>query len=454
MPVTHDFMNCGKMIDTGSPGVQELSGNCRITCWHSEEKFMKSIFVGHFQPTQEEFSELWNKCIFAVDANVLLNLYRYSDATRNELEKALKNVEDRVFIPHQAAKEFLKNRLSVTAGQASEYSKTIKSINDLLATLSTKDRHPFLPDQELSKFKEYSEQVITILEKQQNELLSKLTKDEILDFIEKLFSGKTGQPLDDEKFAQLTACGEDRYRQKVPPGYKDANKDTTDDPNMKYGDLIVWFQLIEYSKTKNTPLIFITDDKKEDWWLEQSGRTIGPRPEIIEEFYKETEQRFWMYTVDKFIQEAAKVTKTSVSEEVISEIRKVSLDTLKEFFKDKESPIETNQEFLESNDQKQEGLLIVTLKKPMKYATGTGKFHPRFANVPELGIDFIDSPCDILNDVKLSYGCGTTRDFNVHILGKRGLLNAGDYVFKYKAVKREPDKNYIAEEADEETCQQ
>lgn len=119
---------------------------------------MRSVFVGHFRPTQEEFALLWNTCIFAIDANVLLNLYRYSSATREELEKALRAVEDKAFITHQAAKEFLRNRLSVTAGQANEYPKTIKSINDLLATLSIKDRHPFIPDSELPKFKQYCTQ--------------------------------------------------------------------------------------------------------------------------------------------------------------------------------------------------------------------------------------------------------------------------------------------------------
>ena len=63
---------------------------------------MKSIFIGHFRPTQNEFSELWNTCTFAVDANVLLNLYRYSSATRQELENAIGTIKERVFIPHQA----------------------------------------------------------------------------------------------------------------------------------------------------------------------------------------------------------------------------------------------------------------------------------------------------------------------------------------------------------------
>lgn len=407
---------------------------------------MKSTFIGHFRPTKEEFSQLWGNCIFAVDANVLLNFYRYSPTTRQELEKALMTIKDRVFIPHQAAKEFLKNRLSVTAGQANEYDKSIKSINDLLSTLSSKDRHPFLPDSDLPKFASYSQELITTLLSQKNSLLQKLIEDEILDFIETLFSGKTGAPFDAEKLTEIEKEGTERYQRKIPPGYKDSKKDDSDDPYRVFGDLIVWMQIIEHSKTQNKPLIFITDDKKEDWWLEQSGRTIGPRPEIIEEFYGKTSQKFWMYTVDKFIQESARINKTSISDEVINEIIKISLDSQQQDFNDKPS-IEITQETIESGENLQKGLLIVTLNRAMKYATGTGKFFPRFPFVPEFEVELVNSPYEDHTTIGLSFGCGTTRDFNVHLKSKGGLLDYGDYVFKYKAYIDQPHLNNQPEEA-------
>jgi len=191
---------------------------------------MKSIFIGHFRPSKEEFSQLWEDSIFAVDANVLLNFYRYSPAARQELEKALIAIKDRVYIPHQAAKEFLKNRLSVTAGQANEYDKSIKLINKLLSTLSSKDRHPFLPDSDLPKFVSYSSDLISILTTQKDVLLQNFIEDEILDFIETLFSGKTGNPFDTEKLTEIEKEGKEHYQRKIPPSYKDSKKDESDDP--------------------------------------------------------------------------------------------------------------------------------------------------------------------------------------------------------------------------------
>lgn len=285
---------------------------------------MRSVFPEQFRPTTEGFGSMWSEAIFAVDANVLLNLYRYSPETRNELEKALRAVQERLFIPHQAAKEFLRNRLTVTASQAEEYTKAIKTITELASTLANKKKHPFLGEDKLPSFNDHVKQLVQQLEIQKLTLLNRLTNDEILEFAESVFEGKTGAPFDEEKVKEIAATGETRYQNEVPPGYKDGKKDVSDDPYRKYGDLIVWLQIIKEAKSQQKPVIFITDDKKEDWWLEQSGRTIGPRTELRQEFISEVSNDFWMYTVDKFIEEAARTNNTAVSDQVIAEIIEVS----------------------------------------------------------------------------------------------------------------------------------
>ena len=42
---------------------------------------MKKLFRGYYGLTKGEFSRLWEKALLVMDANVLLNLYDYSDAT-------------------------------------------------------------------------------------------------------------------------------------------------------------------------------------------------------------------------------------------------------------------------------------------------------------------------------------------------------------------------------------
>ncbi|MGL1302122.1 PIN-like domain-containing protein [Vibrio parahaemolyticus] len=399
---------------------------------------MKNIFPGHFRVKNPD--EIWSEAHFVLDANVLLNLYRYSDATRTELEHSINSVKDKVYITHQAAKEFLSNRLVVTSGQSKEYTTAISSINSLIKSLSSKDRHPFIDTEKFVALDEVLQNVISDLEVKQKALLDKLADDEILDFIEEVFEGKTGSAYSEKLLTSIASEGEVRYENNVPPGYKDGKKNSSDDPYRKYGDLIVWKQTIDYAKKVKKPIVFITDDKKEDWWLEQSGRRIGPRPELVEEFINESKQAFLMYTVDRFVQEAAERSHKEVSADVISE-----LQSIMERFKEIELPeglvleettptIKVSQSNEVSSEYESQGTLKVTLSDDMKYATGTGRFNPKLNGIPDdLSIELIQYPSDGDEDFKYSYGCGTNTNFHVHLKAKNGVLLAGDYVFSYKA---------------------
>lgn len=285
---------------------------------------MKYKFPGHFQPSAEDYKKIWGNCIFAVDANVLLNLYRYSPSTRRILEKTLSAFSDRIYIPHQAALEFLRNRCTVIASQSEEYKKATDKLKDLFTMLTNTKKHPFVDGEELKLLNDAYPKIIDKLEHNRKTLISRLNSDEVLDFVANLFDGKTGEPLSTTDINATIKDGESRYKKEIPPGYKDCKKDNSGDEHRKYGDLFIWKQLINHAKEKKSPIIFITDDKKEDWWLEQSGRTIGPRPELIHEFVSETSQKFWMYTVEKFMEEYQKQTSNKITKETFEEIKEIS----------------------------------------------------------------------------------------------------------------------------------
>lgn len=281
---------------------------------------MHEVFPEFFRPSETNLATLWKSCIFIIDANVLLNLYRYSPSTRTELKKSLLSIKDRIFITHRAAEEFLKKRLTVTSGQAKEYSPVIDQLNKIKETLANQKRHPFLPEDKSSSLTSNIEELIHILEEQQSAILSRLHNDEILQFVDDLFLNKVGKEYTKDELDALLKEGEKRYTQKIPPGYKDENKDCDGDAYRKYGDFIIWKQLIDKAKDDGHSVIFITDDRKEDWWLEQSGQTIGPRTELRGEFIQQTQKDFWMYTVDRFIEEVARKQNSKVNSNAIQEI--------------------------------------------------------------------------------------------------------------------------------------
>jgi hypothetical protein len=284
---------------------------------------MREMFPGYFRPTTADLTVLWSNCLFAIDANVILNLYRYSPKTRKALETAMMSVAGRIFLPHQAAKEFFRNRLGETSKKISNYSKAIKDLDEILNTFSDTKRHPIIENQELSEFSALSVKINEQLQSQIELLKKQLVNDDVLEFAASLFSGKVGNEFSPDELKAICDDGKSRYDQETPPGYKDAKKIVPNDPYAKFGDLIIWKEIIQKSKSDLIPVIFITDDKKEDWWLEVNGQKISPRPELIEEFRTETSNSFWMYTVDRFVQEIASLDDKTIEPQVISEIQEI-----------------------------------------------------------------------------------------------------------------------------------
>ena len=83
----------------------------------SQRRGLYDDFRGYRVPTEAELTEALRTATAVVDANVLLNLYRYNEATRDDLLDVLQRLGDRLWIPHQVLREFWRNRLSVLASR-------------------------------------------------------------------------------------------------------------------------------------------------------------------------------------------------------------------------------------------------------------------------------------------------------------------------------------------------
>jgi hypothetical protein len=70
----------------------------------------------------------------------------------------------------------------------------------------------------------------------------------------------------------------------------------------KYGDFIIWNEMIDLAISKKLPIIFVTDDIKEDWWKKSKNFIISPRPELIKEFESKSTQYFYMYSMERFLE--------------------------------------------------------------------------------------------------------------------------------------------------------
>ena len=289
---------------------------------------MRNDFPGFYRPSDEEFTDLWNKCIFVLDTNILFNLYRYPKSARDDMFKVLEQISSRLWIPHQVALEFQQGRLGVIAGQAKKFDDVRAVLDNCIANLSEaleklqKKRHSELdsktfPEDIQHRFSNFKEQLGRI-QAEQPEVSS---TDVLRDQIDRLLSNKVGPPLTAEELSALYVEGKERYEHERPPGYKDLSKEKDkasgkDRPcylvngsevQREFGDLIIWKQLIQYVNSHDDvrSLIFVTDEEKEDWWWTVKGKLIGPRPELVQEIKEATHiERFYMYNSESMLQYA------------------------------------------------------------------------------------------------------------------------------------------------------
>lgn len=143
-----------------------------------------------------------------------------------------------------------------------------------------------------------------------------IEKDEVLDTINSIFENNIGSNYSEEELSRIKKEGKDRYEKKIPPGYKDDKKSE----EKKYGDLILWYQIIDKAKETKKPIILISGDVKEDWWLEKNGKRIMPLPQLKKEIFEKAGVDFHIYTSDRFLEY---YDNESINKNTINEVRKI-----------------------------------------------------------------------------------------------------------------------------------
>jgi hypothetical protein len=276
---------------------------------------MKERFHGYYRPTDEEFELLWRDAVIALDANVLLNQYSYSCETREEFLQLLSEMGERVWLPYQAAAEYHQNRCRIILEEAKRYSKIIDNLRSTTAELQTAKHHPFIEASLLEQFKGLSSEIEKSLTQGADSHRSLLRDDSIRDMLTDIFAGRTGEPFSDEEKDVIYAEGEARYANKVPPGYEDGEKQRPE----KFGDLVIWKEIISISLKTDKGVIFVTDDAKRDWWLIEGAERIGPRPELLLEFREATGNNIYIYSSHQFAKYAKEHGKR-VSDQAYAEL--------------------------------------------------------------------------------------------------------------------------------------
>src|SRR5258708_15799466 len=201
---------------------------------------MKDLLQGYSRPSENEFSEMWQKGIFAFDGNMVLNVYRYSPRLQQRFFDVLEKLKSRIWVPHQAALEYRDKRLDVILDQHEVY----KEIEDLFAQTVERlkgKKHLFIDIDEIVRlFTDAIEKSRGVLEEAQVKHPDFLAYDPHLERITDLFNGRVGSPFPDDELAKIHEEAKRRIKEHIPPGYKDASKEGS----RPYGDIVLWLQLL------------------------------------------------------------------------------------------------------------------------------------------------------------------------------------------------------------------
>ncbi len=304
---------------------------------------MKDTFPGFYADIQDAIDIAIEDTLVVFDTNVLLNLYRYPSHASRDLTSVMEALAHKVWLPHQTALEYHRNRLLVIAEQKQKFKavqdlveKSLDKLQSDISSLQLKKRHSIIDTTDfVGKLLEEKEIFNDLLKDQSANHLGVTDIDPILQKLETIFSEKIGPgPINQDWLDAIFKDGTKRYALKIPPGYEDESKqgDAFTHGGLifkrEFGDLILWNQVIEHCNTANiAQLIFITDDDKEDWWhfIKSGGkRRFGPRPELTDELKRMTKvSKFFILNSDQFAQRFSSLLNVTLGDSTVQQVRDI-----------------------------------------------------------------------------------------------------------------------------------
>ncbi|MHA5048938.1 PIN-like domain-containing protein [Streptomyces sp. SD15] len=282
-------------------------------------------------PTNEDFTAVLTNGLVAPDANVLLNLYRYTEQARGDLLRALGALESRLWVPHQALVEFWRNRESTLsdarssgaqaaedmAAHSAQAERTLRAWANRVAL--SEDETERLRGQLDEVFGDVQETIVKVGEGEWQNITQNTSADPVIAKLEPALDGRVGAPLSREDHDKAITEGMRRVEKRLPPGYMDKTKDGVG----AAADYLVWEQILREAARRQCDVLFVTADAKEDWWRKEQGFNRGPRPELTEELRARGGGRLFMLTPKRFLEVAAPILDFSLQEGSVEDIERV-----------------------------------------------------------------------------------------------------------------------------------
>lgn len=297
---------------------------------------MRALFSEYYSTrTEDEVRQIWKDAYFSFDTNVMLELYLWKGDTRNDWLNVMREVgSERLWLPYQVAREYHADLERVIGSHIREVKDTTTTILDNVKRPAFKQLNAYkyffsrLPEEFFAKHLEAWEnsdrswKTTVRSEINQSAKNYKSSCELLKRQIAELFEKRIGQPYEQNQLIQWHQIAEARRMNRIPPGYEDSGKTTN-----KNGDVFLWLELIEQTRTAKRPLIFVTMDTKEDWFIKdirkenEKRKIVCARPELIEEMNRRAGFDCLIYSADEFLEASNKNLDSEAKAESILEVR-------------------------------------------------------------------------------------------------------------------------------------
>jgi len=272
---------------------------------------LKKSFPGYFALSDGEIKRLWDVSEFSFDTNVLIDACKSKSKASSAIVNAIKQVSDRIWLSNWVAREFLSNRVE-QSHKSEIYLDQVLS----LVRKSSGQLQEWLNDKEQKRVSDLCDMLEAVKEKHDQQIKPSLMireYDKMTKEICKLFNERVGAPYTMQELLGHIDNFQQRFNHSVPPGYCDTNKTGFN----RYGDVIIWYQLLDRVKSTSKSMIFVSNDFKSDW----QETSTSPRQELVQEMHDEANVQFWLIKLDTFVEKVSSFCDVAVSEDAMEEIR-------------------------------------------------------------------------------------------------------------------------------------
>lgn len=276
---------------------------------------MDSKIYDIFCMTDKREEALWKDAIIVFDTSSIGDLYFLKEDAKETMVAIFQHLSDRCWLPAQVMFEYQKNRAKFITNPIEEKyqnpdftsNRILMEIDNYLSkNVQAPYYHPYLDkdaaDEITTRKKDIEAAFLKIKEtvKDQHDKrkveLQHVKDDDIL--FNQLSQMSIGKPYAFNEVMSIIEEGELRYRNLIPPGYMDAPKKAG---TQKYGDLIIWKEILQQAQSVSKPVIYVCDDFKEIYVDDKKSGCYTPRHEMIREFIDETGYDIWIYPMLDFI---------------------------------------------------------------------------------------------------------------------------------------------------------